>query len=60
MRPEGEAGASHVMWTESFTWGEKKKKDHDEEVVILSVIHGFLEEFGREIQFNLAPACHFN
>lgn len=57
MRPEGEEGASHVMWTESFAWEEKKK---DEEVAILSIIYGFLEEFETEIQFNFVPACHFN
>lgn len=35
MRPEGEEGASQVMWTESFAWGEKMKHD---EVIILSII----------------------
>lgn len=58
MRPEGEEGASHVMWTESFAWEQKKKKD--EEVVFLSIIYGFLKEFETEIQFNFVPACHFN
>lgn len=34
MRPEGEDGASHVMWTESFAWGENKTK-HTKEFGVL-------------------------
>lgn len=53
-------GGSFPRDVDRIVYLGRKKKDHDEEVVLLSIIHGFLEEFGREIQFNLALACHFS